>query len=45
MSSVLPASDASREEKQFLIMTQTPVGKLIAKLAVPTVISMLVSAI
>ena len=45
MSSALPASDASREEKQFLIMTQTPVGKLIAKLAVPTVISMLVSAI
>lgn len=41
----VPASDASREEKQFLIMTQTPVGKLIAKLAVPTVISMLVSAI
>ena len=45
MNTALPASAASREERQFLIMTQTPVGKLIAKLALPTVISMLVSAI
>lgn len=38
-------SAPSQEEKQFLLMTQTPVGKLVAKLAVPTVISTLVSAI
>ena len=35
----------STEEKQFILMTKTPMGKLIASLAVPTVISTLVTAI
>ena len=35
----------SIEEKQFILMTQTPMGKLIASLAIPTVISTLVTAI
>lgn len=34
----------TREERQFIRMTRTPVGALVARLAVPTVISMLVSA-
>ena len=34
-----------RDEKQYAIMTQTPIPGLIAKLAVPTTISMLVSSI
>ena len=38
-------SATSTEEKQFIVMTQTPVGSLIASLAVPTVISTLVTAI
>ena len=33
------------EEKQFIKMTKTPVNKLIISLAIPTVISMLVTAI
>ena len=45
MSQTLSQPALSREEKQFLIMTQTPIGKLVARLSVPTVISMLVSAI
>ncbi len=45
MAETLSAPALSREEKQFIIMTQTPVGKLVARLSVPTVISMLVSAI
>ena len=36
---------ANREEKQFIKMTQTPVSKLVTKLAVPTTISMLVTSI
>lgn len=44
MTAAQDASRTSREEKQFILMTQTPVGRLVAKLAVPTVISMLVSA-
>lgn len=35
----------NREEKQFIKMTQTPVSKLVTKLAVPTTISMLVTSI
>lgn len=35
----------NQEEKQFIKMTQTPVRPLIMKLAVPTIISMLVTAI
>ena len=34
-----------RDQEQFIRMTQTPVPKLITKLAVPTVISMLVTAV
>ncbi len=45
MNAVVTPGAPSREEKQFLIMTQTPVGRLVARLSVPTVISMLVSAI
>lgn len=37
--------ETARAEKQFILMTQTPVGKLVASLSVPTVISMLVSAV
>ena len=36
---------ANREEKQYIKMTQTPVSKLVTKLAVPTTISMLVTSI
>lgn len=36
---------AQKDEKQFIKMTQTPVGKLITKLAIPTTISMLVTSI
>lgn len=35
---------AETQEEKFLKMTEAPIGKLIAKLAVPCVISMLVSA-
>ncbi len=45
MTQSLASAAPSREEEQFIIMTQTPIGRLIAKLSVPTVISMLVSAI
>lgn len=45
MPTTQSSSASGREEKQFLLMTQTPVGKLVAKLAVPTVINTLVSAI
>ena len=34
-----------REHKQFLRMTQTPIPKLISTLAVPTIISMMVTAV
>ena len=36
---------ANREEKQYVKMTQTPISKLVTKLAVPTTISMLVTSI
>lgn len=38
-------STVQKDEKQFIRMTQTPVPKLITKLAVPTTISMLVTSI
>lgn len=38
-------ADNSANEKQFLTMTQTPIPALISRLAVPTVISMLVSSL
>ena len=31
-------------DKQFIKMTQTPVGRLITSLAVPTIVSMLVTS-
>lgn len=34
-----------RDEKQYIKMTQTPIPKLVSKLAVPTTISMLVTSI
>lgn len=34
-----------RDEAQYIKMTQTPIPRLISSLAVPTVISMLVTAI
>lgn len=36
---------ARKDEKQFIKMTQTPIARLVAKLAVPTTISMLVTSI
>lgn len=36
---------SNREEKQYIKMTQTPISKLVTKLAVPTTISMLVTSI
>lgn len=44
MTGQTAAPDEDRAEQQFLLMTQTPVGRLVARLSVPTVISMLVSA-
>lgn len=35
----------SRDQKQFIKMTQTPIGPLVIQMAVPTIISMLVSSI
>ena len=35
----------NREEQQFVKMTQTPVKRLIISLGIPTIISMLVTAI
>ena len=37
--------DNNRNEKQFIKMTQTPIPRLVAKLALPTTISMLVTSI
>lgn len=37
--------DNGRDEKQYIKMTQTPIPKLVATLAVPTTISMLVTSI
>lgn len=37
--------NVSRDEKQYIKMTQTPISKLVSKLAVPTTISMLVTSI
>ncbi|MBQ5800214.1 MAG: MATE family efflux transporter, partial [Oscillospiraceae bacterium] len=34
-----------RDQEQYIRMTQTPIPQLITKLAVPTVISMLVTAV
>lgn len=38
-------SEQTTEQKQFIKMTQTPVSRLICTLAVPTIISMLVTAV
>ena len=38
-------SGATQDRAQFLKMTTEPVGRLIGKLAVPTIISMLVTSI
>lgn len=38
-------TQTTHEEKQFIKMTQAPVGRLIASLAVPTVLTMFVTAI
>ena len=35
----------SSAEKQFKMMTETPINRLIPRLAVPTVISMLITVI
>ena len=35
----------TREEKQFIFMTETKIPKLITLLAIPTVISMLITAL
>ncbi len=37
--------DNNRNEKQYIKMTQTPIPRLVSKLAVPTTISMLVTSI
>ena len=37
--------EQTREEKQFVIMTQTPISRLIPTLAIPTVLSMLITSI
>ncbi|MBQ7901832.1 MAG: MATE family efflux transporter [Clostridia bacterium] len=37
--------ELSAQEKQYIKMTQTPINRLIVKLAVPTVISMLVTSL
>ncbi len=37
--------DNNRNEKQYIKMTQTPIARLVSKLAVPTTISMLVTSI
>lgn len=36
---------AGRDEKQYIKMTETPIPKLVSKLAIPTTISMLVTSI
>lgn len=38
-------NDGLKNEKQFKLMTETPIPKLITKLAIPTTISMLVTSI
>ena len=35
----------TRDQKQYIRMTQTPIGRLIIQMAIPTIISMLVSSI
>lgn len=38
-------SEMNKDEKQYLLMTETPIPKLVIKLGIPTTISMLVSTI
>ena len=37
--------DNTRNEKQYVKMTQTPIPRLVSKLAIPTTLSMLITSI
>lgn len=42
---VYPVREGSAEEAQFIRLTETPVPKLVVRLAIPTMCSMMITAV